>query len=968
MASAALGTGMRHLRDLFGSGTATGLLDGQLLARYAGSKDEVAFEALVARHGPMVLATCRAVLRNEHDVEDAFQTTFLVLARKAHSIRGGDVLGGWLHRVAYRAAVLASIEAKKRRRIETEAKAMAPLDASRPGLENDHDLRPILHEEIDRLPESQRMPVVLCDLEGLTYGQAAVQLRWTVPTLRCRLAKARQRLKGRLTRRGFAAPVVGAALVPGGARDAVPAALIRSTVLAATGGSASAGAAILTHILLRKMLMSKIKLTAKAALAALTSAGLLAAGGKGPDGPKPAVTPKAEAAGIMQQPAADKKPPETVELKGRVVAPDGKPVIGAVVRALDVGDDTFAGPAVAGGPDGRFSIRVRKPDGGVPAAGYRALFPWLVASAPGYGVGWCERVLRPDRPAEQVVALVEEGPPIEGRIVDLEGRSIVGASIRADRIWYDERGDFAGWVAKARSGAAGNLWQGLRFLPLGSSRPGSGLSPNQRLVAIATTTGADGRFKLTGIGRDRIAELTVSGPGIATTQVHAFSRPEPEIRSVDRGMMRREPFIVHAPKFQLALAPTKRVEGVFRDKDSGKPIAGLRLQAAVFDESSLIPQPGIEAMTDAEGKYRLDGLPKAPDYRLFITTAKGLPYTNATLKIPANSPGIEPIAFDVAMKRGVFVRGKVVDKATGRPIKGYANYYAFSDNPSVGEYAGFPLSYPQQATFDDEGRYEVVALPGRGMIGVREESDRYRPASGYEKIAGYNAQSGHFQTAPQTFFPSSQTIVAEVVVDPKAESVTLDLQADPGKSVQIEVVGPDGSALGDTKVKGLAETFQSNLVPQPSSSFEVYALDGSKPRRVIVMYEGRKLIGTALLKGDEAGPVTIKLQPWGSVAGRIVDDQGQPRKGMFIGSPTGSQNLHPETHDILPGSDWNQGVRVADNGRFLIEGLAPGLKYSANSRGGFEAYGDLFVDVTVAPGEAKDLGDLKVQPPKKREE
>ncbi len=182
MASAALGTALRHLRDLFGAGTATGLADGHLLSRYSDSNDEVAFEALVARHGPMVLATCRAVLKSEHDVEDAFQTTFLVLARKARSIKGGDALGGWLHRVAYRAAVQASVEAKKRRRKEAEASAMALSDASGPGLEGYHDFRPILHEEIDRLPESQRVPVVLCDLQGLTYSQAAEQLRSTVPT------------------------------------------------------------------------------------------------------------------------------------------------------------------------------------------------------------------------------------------------------------------------------------------------------------------------------------------------------------------------------------------------------------------------------------------------------------------------------------------------------------------------------------------------------------------------------------------------------------------------------------------------------------------------------------------------------------------------------------------------------------------------------------------------------------------
>src|ERR1700759_180664 len=119
--SLAIGGTLRHLRDLFHDGTAVGLGDGQLLARYAASRDEAAFEALVARHGPMVLATCRAVLRHDHDVEDAFQATFLVLARKARSVRAGDALGGWLHRVAYRAAVQASADSRRWRRREAEA-------------------------------------------------------------------------------------------------------------------------------------------------------------------------------------------------------------------------------------------------------------------------------------------------------------------------------------------------------------------------------------------------------------------------------------------------------------------------------------------------------------------------------------------------------------------------------------------------------------------------------------------------------------------------------------------------------------------------------------------------------------------------------------------------------------------------------------------------------------------------------
>ena len=135
MASAAFGTAFRHLRDLFGAGSVVGLEDGQLLARYAGSKDEAAFEALVARHGPMVLATCRAILKNEHDVEDAFQATFLVLARKAGSIRAGDALGGWLHRVAYRAGSRRISRRSGGAEHEAEASAMAsrvPVPISRP--------------------------------------------------------------------------------------------------------------------------------------------------------------------------------------------------------------------------------------------------------------------------------------------------------------------------------------------------------------------------------------------------------------------------------------------------------------------------------------------------------------------------------------------------------------------------------------------------------------------------------------------------------------------------------------------------------------------------------------------------------------------------------------------------------------------------------------------------------------------
>ena len=319
---------VQHLRDLYGSGTLIGFTDGQLLARYAALNDGPAFESLVARHGSMVVATCRAILEHEHDVEDAFQATFLVLARKARSVRAADALGGWLHRVAYRIAVQAKREATKRQRLESELAAMRMSDATRAGSEL--ELHSVLHEEIERLPERERLPVVLCDLEGLTYEQAACRLRCTEQALCYRLAKARTRLRDRLSRRGVTATVLGAVMTAShaSASAALPVAWTRAAVSAATGGPTRAAVAALTQTMLRGMLMTQLKIISVAILAAtgLASFGVVALGGGRPNRRLPAASaptafPRvgspalAAAAPSAQNPSA--KPSSTARSLGR---------------------------------------------------------------------------------------------------------------------------------------------------------------------------------------------------------------------------------------------------------------------------------------------------------------------------------------------------------------------------------------------------------------------------------------------------------------------------------------------------------------------------------------------------------------------------------------------------------------------------------------------------------------------------
>jgi RNA polymerase sigma factor (sigma-70 family) len=256
-----------------------GLTDGQLLARFIDGHDEAAFAALVRRHGPMVLGVSRRLLGNAHDAEDAFQATFLVLARKAASVVKREAVASFLYGVAYRTALRAKARAVKRRAVERQVEVMPQPEV--PPAEA-QDWRPLLDRELSALPEKYRAPIVLCDLEGKTRREAARQLGLVDGTLVSRLATARRMLARRLVRCGLT--LSGGALAVAlaeGASAAVPAALAVTTVKAAalvaagkTAGVATP-AAVLMNEVLRAMLMTKLKVYVAVGVVAV----LLGAGG-----------------------------------------------------------------------------------------------------------------------------------------------------------------------------------------------------------------------------------------------------------------------------------------------------------------------------------------------------------------------------------------------------------------------------------------------------------------------------------------------------------------------------------------------------------------------------------------------------------------------------------------------------------------------------------------------------------------
>jgi RNA polymerase sigma factor (sigma-70 family) len=266
------GSTLRQMHALFNEGTVGGLTDAELLQRFtarAGEDAESAFSVLIDRHGPMVMRVCRRVLRDTQDIDDAFQATFLVLVRKAGRLTIKDSLGPWLHGVALRAASCARSTAARRRMHERRAAEMR-AESTVDGIPD--DLGKILHDEIHRLPERYRAPIVLCCLEGLTQGQAALSLGWPVGTVQSGLARGRDRLRDRLRRRGVAPSVLLAGLVPSeipaGAIGAAGAVLRMAANGRSIAGVVPATTATLVGKVMRSMMMTKLKWVAAPLLAA----------------------------------------------------------------------------------------------------------------------------------------------------------------------------------------------------------------------------------------------------------------------------------------------------------------------------------------------------------------------------------------------------------------------------------------------------------------------------------------------------------------------------------------------------------------------------------------------------------------------------------------------------------------------------------------------------------------------------
>lgn len=917
--------------------------DSELLTAFLAG-EEVAFEALVRRHGPLVLRACRAVTRSEADAEDAFQATFVFLLRQAGRIRDHRSLAGWLFRVARRAAVVTRRAADRRARREAAAgrpEAVGPAaDAFC------REACSALYAEIDRLPDAYRLPLVLCYLQGLSRDEAADQLGWTLNEVRGRLERGRARLRRRLEARGLA-PYAGllAAVVSG----AVTPALVR----AATAGAAQPPARVADLAAAISATVGHRVLGALAVAAALAAAAIgLGAEGLWAGQPPPSKEMPARAANAGPgHGGPDREAPERLTLSGRVVDPAGHAVAGAKVwlAVLPGASPKAAGPKVVAttGDDGRFTVA----EDGRGRGRHWTRVARVVATADGFGLAWAAADPGADKPVE--LRLVED-EPVRGRVLTLEGKPVAGARVRVQEVDAPAGPDLSKFLAeaKARERARHEIYHA--HFPAAGRLPQPGYAiPGQ---PDWVETDAEGRFRITGLGRERLAEMRVEGPTIATAELSVLVRPVPILAvPVDPGDSRSGTYTYYGSAFDYAAEPTQPFQGRVADRRTGEPVPGVRVQAR---HSRLL----LEATTDRDGRYRLTGLPPGR-HQLITIPAPDQPYHRMEAG-GGQAANTRPATVDFPLTRGHWVEGKVVNARTGKPEAGADVWYVpVADEPA---YVSVPGSQawvhePTTVTAAD-GSFRVVAFACRGAVVVQGfAAGSYvgadqRPVQGdADSLDPGMRRPKAIPTSPVVML-SSYHAAAVVNVDPKkpkAYTITLD----PGVAVKVRVLDPDGKPLAGAGVGGLSTW--SLWAPDQKAELELSQYNPDRPRPLVFLHPGKGLGKLVEPKTGDAGPWEVRLDPTGSVTGRLVTEDGGPVANAVLQV---SYRLpgQPPTETVWTQAVAHGQVRTDAKGVFRLPNLVGGLPYSIDHQAGAGTSLRLHnLRVQVKPGEAKDLGDVR---------
>jgi RNA polymerase sigma factor (sigma-70 family) len=954
MATGQLNGVLKQIRKLVAAENADKLSDRQLLDHYVQDRDEAAFTALVNRHGAMVLNVCRRVLHNHSDAEDACQATFLVLARKAHAIRKKDSVASWLHGVAFRAAN--NLRREIAHRVRREKNAITPrTDAS-----SDitwREMRTILDDEIQKLPEELNAPVLLCCLEGKTHNEGAQQLGWSLTTFRGRLERARDLLRKRLTRRGVAlSGVLLASFLSGSnASAALSATFVISTVRAAMAGKVIAsGAVSATAMSLAQGVIDVMfwKKTAVGVLAFVLTAitfgiaGLTvqAVGGdtqRAAQLKDPPVADRSGQASAVEGNLGSDVAEETVTISGQVLATDGKPLAGAAVALFrwqdPSGKSQLVGSAKADG-DGRFSLKASKPG---PGSIFAAPELVVVANHAGFGAAWSP--LDVAMKQQEVELRLPKEQPVQGRLVDLDGKSVNGAKVYVVRM--------------------GKNMPGKALIDLPVDGDASWLQP--------VTTDEEGRFTVRGLG----ADLAIAGIKVFHER---YARQTFDFKPLDH----------ENKEFRGALELARILEGVVTRADTGKPVAKARVAAAVrqFLEELLEFENGFDT-TDDTGRFKI----RVPVKGSFLVTASA-PASDPSLKLvklvrwPA---GQVKHKADLVLEPGVLVRGTVTEAASSKPVAGARLVYmpfkrdgnnlgSVSDDRQAAVWAGEVVS-------GKDGSFITAVPPESSHLLVNGPTRDYID----EVVPWGKLKDNVWEGARRTYVHGLVPLV-DLAAKEKARDVKVVLRA--GVTIKGQVLGLDGKPANHVRMTSrlapasdLARV-KSEIRPYwrfiyrgwyperlVGGDFELHGCDPKATYQVFFLDAKNKLGAVVAVPGKQAQdkPVTVQLAACGQLQVRVLDSLERPTtlgvSAHLLLTPG------PTRLKLHLGETLKQGLTWADE--IDLHRLAPGVPAFKRDKDGYRfthlipgatyrlsyfAKGAVVREFTVKAGETLRLPDIKL--------
>jgi RNA polymerase sigma factor (sigma-70 family) len=944
MTHAPLGAVVRYLRTADPANPDRPVTDTQLLERFLASRDEAAFTVLVRRHGPMVLGVCRAVLGNRQDAEDAFQVTFLVLARHAATVRKREALAGWLHGVAYRTALQARRAARRRHHHETRAEAMTP---KHPAAEQAwQEIRAALDEEVGRLPAAYRGPFVLCCLEGRSREEAARELGLKEGTVSSRLARARKFLQERLAARGLglAAALAGLALARRAAA-AVPAPLVRATVGAALmyagGGTLAAGVISENAAALLKGVSnamspnrSPVATALLAAVGALaTGAALLLCRGN----PSDPGSPPAWAGEEPAPPAAEERAEMTVS--GRVLGADGRPVADAAVavvarprRQYRSGDPSAERPDPLGegktDADGRFRFAATRTS----SARYWEVY--LAAAAPGHGTGW--QRLGPDVERPEATLRLPPEQVVRARLVDLQGVPAAQVEVSLARL----------------GGMVNGEWDGPPLAAL----------PGRPPWPVALTTDEQGRFEVRGCNRDRGIGIRVGDNRFA---VHSFEivqpgkpRPGRTVMGLDAGGYTHVETVEADEKGQaeeptFTLAPAQVLEGRVVYEDTGRPAGRASVE-------------GVE--TDGDGHFRLE-LGATTAITLRVLPPAGEPYLGVAHRVEWPKGAVRH-QVEVRLPRGVLVRGLVAEAGSGRPVAGAGVQFRWGGEDGPGGVRRLLTAFDRIELTGADGRFALAVPPGPGYLMIQGPTPDYVHEEVDSEMVYYGRRGG-----TRLYPDAAVRLDLPAKGEPKELAVTLRR----GATVRGRLVGPDGRPVARAVMLHRLHVYHDLswhfAAEARDGVFEVHGLDPEKAVPVYFLDPATQSGAVARLSGKQAGQeLTVTLAPCGRATARYVDGRGKPVADYraapdIVVTPgrltymAGDGNKPGPRADEgsltnLDREDYWEGVRTDAAGRITFPALIPGATYRVG-RWDRDRW-RLHQEFRAESGKTIDLGDVVI--------